>query len=66
MSSLKDGSDIWKSAGGMLIVSVYFQPWESVTRHPAVQGQKQELPLFTWRVEHPGVPRRGHRGSPKK
>lgn len=25
----KDGSDAWKSAGGILIVSVYFQPGES-------------------------------------
>lgn len=66
MSSLKDGSDVWKSAGGILIVSVYFQPGESVNCHPAVQGQKQELPLFPWRMEHPGVPQRGDRGSPKK
>lgn len=66
MSPLKDCSDIWKSAGGILIVAVCFQPWEGIARRPPVQGQKEEPPLLTRKAEHPGVPRQGGKGSLKK
>lgn len=58
-------SGIWKSAGGIVIVAICFQLWECFTCHPA-QGPKEELPLLTQRVQHPGVPWRDERGSQTK
>lgn len=65
MSPLKHYSDIWKPAGGILIVAVYFQRWELFTHHP-VRGQKAELPLRTLRAEHPKGSWQEERDSQKK